>query len=55
MILRKLSNQCSDVKSESCLKDTCDQTAMQVARNEGMIEGVEMLNEAYEELLEDAE
>lgn len=54
-IIEKLEEQCSDVRSESCLRDTCDQTAMQTARNEGMIEGIDMLNEAYEEMLSEAE
>jgi len=43
------------MKSESCLRDTCDQTAMQVARNEGTVEGVEALNEVYADMLEEAE
>jgi nicotinate-nucleotide pyrophosphorylase len=54
-IASKLSQQCTDVRSESCLRETCDQTAMQVARNEGQIEGIEMLNEVFEDMLEEAE
>ncbi len=54
-MLSKMREQCDDVKSESCLRDTSDQTAMQVARNEGVIEGVEMFDDAYEELLRGAE
>jgi nicotinate-nucleotide pyrophosphorylase len=53
-ISKKLEEQCNDVRSESCLRETCDQTAMQAARNEGMIEGIEMLNEAYEDMLSEA-
>ena len=54
-ISKKLEEQCIDVRSESCLKETCDQTAMQVARNEGTIEGIELLNEVYEDMLSEAE
>ena len=54
-IASKLEQQCTDVRSESCLRETCDQTAMQTARNEGQIEGIEMLNEVYEDMLEAAE
>lgn len=54
-ISKKLEEQVQDVKSESCLRDTCDQTAMQVARNEGTIEGIDALNEVYEEMLAEAE
>ena len=53
-ISKKLEEQCNSVKSESCLRDTCDQTAMQVARNEGAIEGIEALNEVYEDMLSEA-
>ena len=51
-ISKKLEEQVKDIKSESCLRDTCDQTAMQVARNEGTVEGVEALNEVYADMLE---
>ena len=54
-IASKLEQQCTDVRSESCLRETCDQTAMQTARNEGQIEGIEMLNEVYDDMLEAAE
>ena len=54
-ISKKLEEQVKDIKSESCLRDTCDQTAMQVARNEGTVEGVEALNEVYADMLEEAE
>lgn len=53
-ISEKLKQQCNDVRSESCLRETCDQTAMQAARNEGQIEGIDMLNEVYEEMLSEA-
>ncbi len=54
-ISKKLEEQVKEIKSESCLRDTCDQTAMQVARNEGTVEGVEALNEVYADMLEEAE
>ncbi len=54
-ISKKLEEQCKDVRSETCLRETCDQTAMQTARNEGTIEGIESLNEVYEEMLSEAE
>ena len=54
-ISKKLKEQCDEVRLESCLRDTCDKTAMQVARNEGTIEGIDMLNEVYEEMLSEAE
>ncbi len=54
-IASKLEQQVKDVRSESCLRETCDQTAMQTARNEGTIEGIDALNEVYEDMLEGAE
>lgn len=53
-ISKMLEQQCTDVRSESCLRDTCDQTAMQAARNEGTIEGIDAINEVYEEMLLEA-
>lgn len=53
-ISKKLEQQVNDVRSESCLKETCDLTAMQASRNEGAIEGIEMLNEVYEDMLAEA-
>ena len=54
-ISKKLEEQCKEVRSESCLRETCDKTAMQAARNEGTIEGIESLNEVYEEMLSEAD
>ena len=51
-ISKLLQSQVEDIKSESCLRDTADQTAMQVARNEGIVEGIEGLNTAYDYLIE---
>ncbi len=33
------------MRDESCIRDTVDQTAMQVARNEGFLEGVDALGD----------
>lgn len=40
---------------ESVVRETADQTAMQAARNEGVIEGANLLKEAYETLEEASE
>ena len=53
-IAKELAQQVQDVRSESCLRETCDQTAMQAARNEGTIEGIDALNEVYKEMLAEA-
>ena len=45
-----LQEHVAELKAESCLRDTCDQTAMQVARNEGIIEGLDALNLAFEDM-----
>jgi len=50
-----LQDHVNEVKDESCLRETCDQTAMQVARNEGIIEGIDALNLAFDEMFEDSE
>ena len=54
-IFKEIYAQVLLVKDESVVKDTCDQTAMQAARNEGIIEGATLLKEAYEVLEEAAE
>ena len=54
-ISKSLTEQSSEIKSESCMRDTCDQTAMQVAYNEGQISGLDLMNEVYEDLLIGAE
>lgn len=45
-----LQDHVNEVRLESCVRDTCDQTAMQAARNEGIIEGVDALNLAFDDL-----
>jgi len=47
-----LQEHVTEVRQESCLRDTCDQTAMQVARNEGIVEGLDALNLAFDDLFE---
>ena len=55
LIFKEILAQVLAVKDESVVRDTCDQTAMQAARNEGLIEGASLLKEAYEVLDEAAE
>lgn len=47
-----LQDHVKEVRQESCLRDTSDQTAMQVARNEGIIEGLDALNLAFDDMFE---
>ena len=54
-IFREIHEQVLIIKDESVVKETCDQTAMQAARNEGVIEGASLLKEAYEVLEEASE
>lgn len=54
-ISKFLSEQVIEIRTESCLRDTCDQTAMQTARNEGLIEGINALNAAFHELMDSLE
>ncbi len=44
-----------ELKMESCMCATSDETAMKVALNEGVAQGVNSLTEAYEILEEGAE
>lgn len=54
-IFKEIHDQILIVKDESVVRETCDQTAMQAARNEGVIEGANLLKEAYEVLEEASE
>ena len=54
-ISKSLTEQASEIKSESCMRETCDQTAMQAAYSEGQISGLDLINEAYDDLLSGAE
>lgn len=44
-----------ELRQESCMSATCDETAMKTAKNEGIAEGVNSLKDAYEILEEDVE
>lgn len=54
-IFKEIHDQVLAVKEESVVRDTCDQTAMQASRNEGVIEGANLLKEVYEVLEEATE
>ena len=42
-----------ELKEESTVMATCDETAMKASRNEGIAEGASAIFEAYEMLVED--
>lgn len=54
-LAKRLEEQVQEIKSASCLRDTCDQTAMQAAYNDGQVSGVDAMNEVYEDMLSEAE
>ena len=54
-IFKEIHDQVLSIQMESVVRDTCDQTAMQAARNEGMVEGASLLKGAYEEIEEGVE
>lgn len=54
-IFKEIHDQIIVVSMESVVRETADQTAMQAARNEGVIEGANLLKEAYETLEEASE
>ena len=54
-VFKEIADQIVLVSMESVVKETSDQTAMQAARNEGIIEGASLLKECYEELKEGTE
>ena len=45
-ILSDINKMILDIQSRSCVRDTVDQTAMQVCRNEGIIEGLEAFEDS---------
>lgn len=53
-ISKALNEQAELIRLESPIRDTCDQTAMQAAQNQGQIDGLDLINEVYEDLLESA-
>ncbi len=54
-IYKALTEEAKEIKAESCIRDNCDQTAMKVSYNEGLYEGMRNINEAYDNLLAEAE
>ena len=54
-VFKEIDNALAELKSESVVRDTVDQTAMQASYNEGVAQGVAVLKETYEDLLEGAE
>ena len=49
-ILSDVSSLISEVQERSCIRDTVDQTAMQVCRNEGICEGVSAFIDSIENM-----
>lgn len=54
-LAKRIEEAIQELKSESCLRETCDQTAMQTAYVDGQISGVDAMNEVYEDMLSEAE
>jgi hypothetical protein len=54
-IFKEIESASKELASQSVVRETADQTAMQASYNEGMLEGVKILRETYEDLLEGAE
>ena len=54
-IFATIKKELSELKSESCMCATSDETAMKVALNEGIAQGADSLIDAYEILMEGAE
>lgn len=54
-VFKEIDKATAELKEQSVVRDTVDQTAMQASYNEGIFEGVKTLKETYEELLEGAE
>lgn len=44
LFLKETEEAIQETRENSCIRDTVDQTALQVSRNEGFIEGVDALN-----------
>tara|TARA_R110002167_G_scaffold337372_1_gene544853 strand:+ start:332 stop:556 length:225 start_codon:yes stop_codon:yes gene_type:complete len=54
-ILKQIDAQLVELRAESTLRPTADETAMATAKNEGIAEGADSLLHAYYLILEDAE
>lgn len=55
VILKQIDAQLVELRAESTLRPTADETAMATAKNEGIAEGADSLLQAYYLILEDAE
>ncbi len=54
-IFEEIERSKKDMSERSPIRDTADQTAMQASYNNGWIEGVAALEDAYREVLEESE
>ena len=54
-IFAGIEDSLQELRQESCLRSTADETAMATAKNEGIAEGINSLKEAYEILEEDSQ
>ena len=54
-IFAGIENSLQELRQESCLRSTADETAMTAARHEGIAEGINSIKEAYEILEEDSQ
>lgn len=54
-IFKELEDSVTNLRMESVIRDTVDQTAMQASYNDGMKDGVALLKEHYYGILEDSE
>lgn len=54
-IFQEIDKAVEDLKEQSVIRDTCDQTAMQASCVEGVIQGVNSLKDTYYEVEEATE
>lgn len=54
-IFKEINSSLVELRSQSVVQDTVDQTAMQASYNEGMAAGAEILMDTYLELKEEAD
>ena len=54
-IFAGIDESLKELKLESCRRKTVDETAMKVAFNEGIAEGIQSLKDGFEILAEDSE
>ena len=55
VVFDEIERSKKEMIEKSPIKDTADQTAMQASYNNGWIEGVNALEDAYHEVLEETE